>query len=363
MRFEIANINLFQKDDSMLQFLITMLIGFAVGYVFLKLKVPGGIMVGSIVGVALLNITTGTAFMPYTGRLIAQIIAGAFIGVSIEKSDLVRLKSIFKPAMTLLLGMLGLNIMSGLLIHFFSPLDLITSLMSAVPGGISDIPIISEEMGADSATVAVMQFIRLVFGVGVFPTIITKISKFDFYKRESEVNVYSRTINRTDDISKLILTIIVAAIFGTIGKISDIPSATLVFSMISVIILKLTTGKACMPRWMRRFAQLLAGAYIGSSFEMSDVISLKYLIIPAVILLGGYLAACLIIGNILYKKYKMPIDEAMLSATPAGAADMALISADMGIQSADVIVLQIIRMVTVVSIFPQIIRVIVSLIN
>jgi hypothetical protein len=52
----------------------------------------------------------------------------------------------------------------------------------------------------------------------------------------------------------------------------------------------------------------------------------------------------------------------MLVATPAGATDMALISGDLGISSLDLNVLQIIRMITVVSIFPQIIRLTVMLI-
>ena len=54
--------------------------------------------------------------------------------------------------------------------------------------------------------------------------------------------------------------------------------------------------------------------------------------------------------------------EAMLVATPAGATDMALISGDLGISSLDLNVLQIIRMITVVSVFPQIIRLTVMLI-
>lgn len=345
----------------MLNFLLTLLIGAILGYAFLKLKVPGGMMVGSIVAIAIFNITTNNAYMPYEGRLAAQIIAGAFIGVGIEKGDLVRLKYIFKPALTLLIGMLILNIVSGFLIYFASPLDLVTSLMSAVPGGISDIPIISDEMGAESSTVAIMQFIRLVFGIGIFPSMISKISKSKFYEKEEGHEIFKRTVNKVDGIPYLLLTMGVASIFGIIGKISGIPSATLVFAMFSVIILKLTTGKACMPRWMRRFAQLLAGAYIGSSFEMSDVMELKYLIVPSIVLIIGYFVACFLIGNILNKKFKMPINEAMLTATPAGAADMALISADMGIESADIIVLQIIRMVSAVSIFPQIIRFIVSI--
>lgn len=352
-----------KRIDVMTNFILTILIGTLFGYIFLKLKVPGGMMVGSIIAVSILNITTGMAYMPATGRVISQIIAGAFIGVGIERSDLVRLKYILKPAIILLLGLLILNITSGFLIYFTSPLDLMTSLMSAVPGGMTDIPIISEEMGADSSKVAVLQFIRLIFGIGVFPSMISKVSNLKQYQDEEETEGYKRTTTNTKGTSYLILTIIVASIFGTIGKLSNIPSATLVFSMFSVIVLKLKTEKACMPTWMRRFAQVLAGAYIGSSMEMNEIMEMKYLIVPAIILILGYLITCYLIGNLLHKRFNLLMKEGMLAATPAGASDMALISADIGIESADVIVLQIIRMVTAVSIFPQIIRLIITLIG
>ena len=51
--------------------------------------------------------------------------------------------------------------------------------------------------------------------------------------------------------------------------------------------------------------------------------------------------------------------ESMLAATPAGASDMALISADLGVQSPDLIVLQVVRMLVVISVFPQIINLLV----
>ena len=53
--------------------------------------------------------------------------------------------------------------------------------------------------------------------------------------------------------------------------------------------------------------------------------------------------------------------EAMLAATPAGASDMALISADLGILNAKLIVLQVLRLITVVLVFPSILSVVVSL--
>ncbi|MTI54706.1 MAG: membrane-spanning protein [Geosporobacter ferrireducens] len=340
---------------------MTILLGTFVGYLFSRFKIPGGMMVGSIVAVSLFNITTGMAYIPAAGRLAAQIVAGAFIGVSVEKSDLSRLKFIIKPAIVLIIGMMILNIVSGLLIYRFSPLDLVTSLMCAVPGGMSDIPIISGDMGADASKVAVMQFIRLVAGIGFFPAIIAKIAKG---KDELEVchdEVYKRVKSESHHLASFIMTIVIAAVFGLIGKYAGITAGALILSMVSIIVLKLSTGKACMPKWMRRFAQVLAGAYIGSSVQYADVLEMKYLVVPAIILILGYSLACMMIGRFLNRTFNMSIKESMLTATPAGASDMALIAADIGVESADVIVLQIIRMVVVVSVFPQLISLIVKL--
>jgi uncharacterized protein len=109
----------------MLDFLATLIIGGAFGFSFYKLKFPGGMIVGSIIGVSLLNIFTGHALMPANARLAAQIVAGAYIGVTVNKSDLKRLKHLAGPAITLLLGMFALNLLSGYLIYLFSPLDLV----------------------------------------------------------------------------------------------------------------------------------------------------------------------------------------------------------------------------------------------
>ena len=53
----------------------------------------------------------------------------------------------------------------------------------------------------------------------------------------------------------------------------------------------------------------------------------------------------------------------MLAATPAGATDMALISSDIGVEDPDLVVIQILRMVCVILIFPQVISLIVSLVG
>ena len=53
----------------------------------------------------------------------------------------------------------------------------------------------------------------------------------------------------------------------------------------------------------------------------------------------------------------------MLIATPAGASDMALIASDLGVDNPDVSFIQIMRMITVVTVFPHIINLVVHLIT
>ena len=120
----------------MQNFIITLIIGALVGYIFFKLKVPGGMMVGAIIGVSLFNIFTSLAYIPVEGKVVAQIIAGAYIGVGLEKGDIIRLRRIFKPMVTILIALLILNISVGFIIYYISPMDLVTSLMCAIPGGI-----------------------------------------------------------------------------------------------------------------------------------------------------------------------------------------------------------------------------------
>ena len=341
--------------------LLTLGAGAVLGLAFLRLKVPGGMMVGAMVGVAAFNIGTGLAYMPATARLAAQITAGAFIGASVEKRDLRRMPKLIKPALILLGGMLILNLARGPVIHALSGLDWMTSFFCAVPGGISDTPIIAADMGADAGDVALAQFSRLVAGIGIFPSLILAMTRHDPQGEEGAHQ--AGAADRQKDPASVALTIAVAAVCGFIGKRSGVPVGTLLFAMLGVIALKLLTDRAAVPLWLKRLAQLLSGAYIGSSMGLADLLEMRVLLLPIVLLVLAYLLNCLVISALLHRFCGIRRREAMLAATPAGANDMALISGDLGVHSQDLNVLQIIRMIVVVSVFPQIVRLVVSLLE
>ena len=345
-------------------FILTFLFGLIFGLLLFKLKVPGGMMVGAIIGSTVLNVIFDNAYMPNYAKIAAQITAGAFIGCSVDKSDLIQLKNIVKPMIIVLISLLILNIFIGFIIYFISPLDLVTSLMCCVPGGISDTPIIAADMGADSSKVVAMQFARLVMGLGLFQTLISITNKRFVGDNVEISNDKTQNTKKVNNNSKkqlilFLVTLIIASICGIIGKYTKIPGGILLFSMIGVTAFKLIYGKAYLPMWAKRIAQVLAGTYVGSSIGVNEILELRYIVVPTIILILGYILNCIIVGSILYKKYNFSLKEAMLAATPAGASDMALISGDLGVDSANLVVMQIIRLLVVVAVFPQIIYLIV----
>ena len=334
-----------------IQLLLTIACALAVGYFLDRIRMPGGMMVGAVLGSSLLGVLAGQSYMPGFAKTTAQIIAGAFIGSGITRDDLREMKTVFKPALILIPCLLGINVAAGLLIYRTSQMDLMTALMCCVPGGISDIPMIAADMGADVSIVTSMQFVRMILGLGVFPLMIRiatggEAKKADIIRRRKKKEFKAHYV---------LFTFIVAALCGMIGKASPMPSGTMGFATLGSIAFACAfPGKAQMPRQFRKCAQLLSGAYVGASIGIEQVRVLMTLSIPVLILCSSYILICFGIGFLLFRAGCFDRREGMLAATPAGASDMALISADLGVSNVKLIVLQVLRLVVVVLVFPPV---------
>lgn len=156
---------------------LTFIVGLGGGLILQRIKVPGGMMVGAVLSVMMLSIFSGAAYMPNGAKAAAQCLAGAFIACGVERGDIKNIPRLWKPLLILLVSLLICNLLLGFLIWRCSPLDLLTALLAAVPGGMSDTPIIAADMGADAGKVAILQFVRMSAGIGAFPSLILLISK------------------------------------------------------------------------------------------------------------------------------------------------------------------------------------------
>ena len=328
------------------------------GLLFKKLKMPAALLVGAIFGAAILHLGFDMTYMPRTVKIIAQIVAGGFIGTMVSRNDLIRLKSLWKVAILVLAAYCSMNIIVGYCAHTISKFDLLTMLMCTIPGGLSDVPLIAADLGADLVPVITVHFVRAVAGIGIFPIIISHICRNDETeeeKRQVEEGLKQAPIKSAADIQTTIITLILSTSFGLIGMWLGIPAGTLVGAAVGVSMVKVGINyNAMMPKTLKKIAQIMSGAYIGCAITMEALLGIGDVIVPLIFIMLCYFIVMYVMGNLLHKRFQMNRKEAMLMMTPAGASDMALIASDLGINSPALIVVQVARLFVADAIMPQV---------
>lgn len=140
---------------------VTMLVAVAGGLLGYRLKLPAGALIGSMLAVAAYNLISERAHVPHGVRVGIQIMAGAIIGMRVNREALLTLKTLLLPALVIVLSVLVINFAVGFLLYRLTRLDLATCLFGSAPGGVVEMTLAAEALGADPAKVAVMQLLRL----------------------------------------------------------------------------------------------------------------------------------------------------------------------------------------------------------
>ena len=344
---------------------LTLAVGACGGLLLGKRRVPGGYLVGSMILVATLSITTGLASMPSSLKLLTQIISGIFIGSKISRKDLPVLARLLGPALLASGTMIALCLLLGTILGKTTAMSPVTALMCCSPGGVVDITMICMDVGADVSVVSVLQAMRLFLVVGVFPTLMRKIfasrlgrKMFGRYPMtveqlpaEQRTSAEERTVTLWPKPLRIAVTFLVAAAAGYLGKLSGMPAGALLFSMVGSAAFNIVTGQHTMPKPVKQGAQILAGALIGVTMTLESVIGLKEILVPLVVIMLCYFLFNLLITFILLQFKQFDAVTAFFSCTPGGAADICLIVEDMGGDAAKISVMQTVRACVVIGFY------------
>lgn len=154
---------------------------------------------------------------------------------------------------------------------------------------------------------------------------------------------------------KIIFTLIIAGLGGCTGIKLKLPAGALIGSMFSVAVYNMSTGSGYIPIHFKLIAQIIVGGIIGLNFDTSTIKSLKKLAMPAVVLASGLLVFNLLLGYTISKLTGLDLTTALFSCAPGGVTDMTLISEAYGADTPKVVLLHLVRLISVISVFPLII--------
>lgn len=338
----------------MIQTALTLALSTAVGYLLYRKHIPAGMLIGAVIASAVLTVGFHAGSIPDAAKNIAQVIAGTFIGCSARREDFRQLRTFWKPVLMITFSLLVVNMAIGFLLCLAGYSDLLTCLVCAIPGGIAETTLIASDFGADPSKVLLVHFCRLIVGLMVFPLVVERFTSPMLETASAEQEAAAEAVDPRRNTLRLLLALAVASLCAWGGTLLHIPAAPVLCSLLSTFLLNISGFTIRFPHWLRRVAQVLSGAYIGCLLDPSRFGGLLTVLWAILITTAVLLANAAVFGKWMEKLFGVPLREGMLMLTPAGASDMALISADIGVSSPRLILVQIYRLIIATAIFPQI---------
>ncbi|NLV47464.1 MAG: hypothetical protein GXY22_02280 [Clostridiaceae bacterium] len=153
-------------------------------------------------------------------------------------------------------------------------------------------------------------------------------------------------------ILQIVLTLVFAAVGGLLGKWSRIPAGTILGALLFTIVLNLVWQQAYIPADFRPYLQMISGVLIGSRIKRKDILELKRLLLPGIIMLVCMIFLNLIFGYLMFKLSKLDLATSLLATAPGGMTDMALIAPELGGETLPVSLLHLVRILVIYAIIP-----------
>lgn len=146
------------------------------GLIFRAFGVPGGTLVGAMLFTVLHNCLLGKVEYPAAVKKYQQVVTGAYIGVGITAKTLALIPSVAIGMVFSVIDIMAYVLLMSLILRKTSQMDYGTSLLCSTPGGIGEVSILSEELGTDTATVALMNTARMILVVATFPAMLQAVA-------------------------------------------------------------------------------------------------------------------------------------------------------------------------------------------
>lgn len=134
--------------------------------------INAGALIGGMIGSAVFCVAHQKQTYPLRLKNVLQIGSGAYIGVKFTWQLVRDLNQLLVPFCIMAVGIFVFTIITAFLIHKLAHIDLPTALISSSPGGISEMVLLTDELGADTTTVGILHTIRLVVVIVLFPYMI-----------------------------------------------------------------------------------------------------------------------------------------------------------------------------------------------
>ncbi|MDO9508463.1 MAG: AbrB family transcriptional regulator [Thermovirgaceae bacterium] len=346
-----------------LDFLHLLAVGVPGWLLFRLLRVPAPIMMGAMLSAGFFAVKGwGVPQVPLGANLVFQIILGLFIGVRFTREAGAEFKK--SVGVALLAGVWWITLPLGLgwFVSAWFGLDLPTSILGTVPGGIAEMSIMALSMNANAALVALMQFFRVtsvLIGMPLLSIRINRSMNGEFGLEEKKTVPADIDERQSDRLRGTVIIISLAIAGGLTGTWLGFPAGGFVGAMAF-------TGAASaagwplrpLPLFFRHIGQLGLGALIGLNATPEIVEVLWGVLLPTLGVTILMLGWGIILAFMVRKIMGWNLITCLIATCPGGITQLASIADELGADPLKVSLLHLVRLFTIFLVLPPLIKVV-----
>jgi len=327
------------------------------GCLFHWLHVPVGWLLAPMLGGIAYAIIKGSPQpLPSTFKIVGQVIIGIVTATRLSPETLSVATTYAIPLLLCVFTTGSLSMFSGYLLSRWAGIDRTTGFLGFIPGAASSIVAMSEEMGADTIAVALIQYIRVLLVVLILPTAATLL----FPANPDTQATASVVITNNLPTLPMLLNLLVLAVCSGLGiwggKQLRLPSSGFLGPfLVGLVAFWMLPYQIQVPQPVFCAGQLLIGLYIGVQFDWQTARKLLRTVLIEVGLVIALIFICLGVGYEFHVVTHVDTVTAVLGFTPGGIEAMIATAMQLGGDTGLVLAMQLTRMLGILLIAPWLI--------
>ena len=330
---------------------VTVAIGAAGGYAFLKLHTPLPWMMGAMC-VSMVLALAGVPLQPpkrFRDTMIAII--GLMVGSAFTPQILAQASQWLPSIAAILIYSTIMIIGVGWLLRRFGGYDPATAFCSAAPGGFTAMILLGGDMGGDMRTISLMHSVRVVITVVTIP--------FWFRFVHDYTPSGTAALGSVSDLSATGAGVLAAsAVVGfLLARLARLPLPTLIGPMaIAALVHALGFSTAHPPGELVALAQVVIGVGVGCRFLGRSLRQIAGVLWTAVGITIVMLAVAILFAAGLHLLTGLPFEALILAFSPGGVAEMNVITVALHIEPAFVATHHLVRLAFLLMLAPAALR-------
>ena len=319
------------------------------GFVCNYLQIPVGWLVGPIlVGISLAFAKGTPRPLPKAFLTIGKAIIGVYSASRFSPETLVLAKNYAIPLLLCISVTAMLSILNGFLLWRLGKIDRFTSFLGTIPGGASNIVAISEDLGANPVSVAILQYTRMILVALSAPSLANWLARINGVEAPNGLTSMPVTPSELIVMGPLwsnLLFLVGCCTLGTLlGRWLRLPASAFLGSfLLGVIVSWQFPHQFEVPHPAFDLALLFVGVSVGLRFSWEMVKDLWQVVLLEVGLIIMLMLACVGIGYEFHLITHLDTMTALLGFVPGAIEAMVATATQLGGDTGTVVALQVTR--------------------